>query len=82
MSIYADLGVPELWCYEDDVLTVYQLEAGGYHQRDASPAFPFLPLDGVQDFLDRATTMDETSLIRSFRAWIRTLGGIPKGSRQ
>jgi Uma2 family endonuclease len=73
-AIYADFGVPEIWTYEDDALCVYQLqEDGTYAQRDHSPSFPFLPLRSVQGFLDRRNAADETTWIRSFRKWARTL---------
>jgi Uma2 family endonuclease len=73
-AIYSDFGVPEIWTYEDDVLQVYQLQDDGtYARQDRSPAFPFLPLENVQAFLDRRNATDETTWIRSFRAWARTL---------
>jgi Uma2 family endonuclease len=73
-AIYADFGVPEIWTYEDDALHVHQLQDNGtYAQRDRSPAFPFLPLAGIQGFLDRRNATDETTWIRSFRKWVRTL---------
>jgi len=73
-AIYADFGVPEIWTYEDDALGVYQLQDDGtYARRDNSPAFPFLPLKDLQGFLDRRNATDETTWIRSFRKWARTL---------
>lgn len=72
--IYADFGVPEIWTYEDDALQVYQLQDdGSYARQDHSPAFPFLPLENVQGFLDRRNATDETTWIRSFRKWASTL---------
>ena len=44
-----------------------------YARRDRSPAFPFLPLESIQEFLDRRNATDETTWIRSFRKWVRTL---------
>jgi Uma2 family endonuclease len=74
LGIYAALGVPELWRYEGRALHVYVLQDGGdYAERESSAAFPFLPLGEVKQFLDRAATMDETTWIRSFRAWVGTL---------
>ncbi len=73
-AIYADFGVPEIWSYEDDALCVYQFQGDGtYARRDHSPAFPFLPLESIQGFLDRRNATDETTWIRSFRKWVRTL---------
>src|SRR5208337_1354110 len=52
----------------------YQLQGNGtYARRDHSPAFPFLPLESIRGFLDRRNATDETTWIRSFRKWVRTL---------
>ena len=73
-AIYADFGVPEIWTYEGDALCVYQFQGDGtYARQDHSPAFPFLPLENIRGFLDRRNATDETTWIRSFRKWVRTL---------
>jgi Uma2 family endonuclease len=74
LSIYADLGVPEVWLYDAVTLKVYQLQSDGrYAQQTRSPSFPFLPLDQIEGFLARRNETDETTWIRSFRAWVKTL---------
>ncbi len=75
LSIYADLGVPEVWLYDGTKLKVHQLQSDGmYVQQARSPSFPFLPLDQIEGFLTRRNETDETTWIRSFRAWVKTLG--------
>jgi Uma2 family endonuclease len=75
LAIYASLGVPEVWLYDGAVLEVHQLLSdGNYAKQTRSPAFPFLPLDEVERFLARRNETDETTWIRSFRAWVKTLG--------
>lgn len=71
MGIYAALHVPEVWRYDGETLGVYWLVRAKYALRNHSRAFPFLPMEEVTRFLHRATQMDETSLVRSFRAWVR-----------
>jgi len=74
LSIYADLGVPEVWLYDGSLLKVHQLQSDGkYVQQARSPAFPFLPLEEIERFLARRNDTDETTWIRSFRAWVKTL---------
>ena len=74
LGIYATLGVPEVWIYDGASLKVFQLQSDGtYAQQTVSPAFPFLPLDEVERFLARRDETDETSWVRSFRAWVKTL---------
>ena len=53
LSIYADLGVPEIWTFADDRLEFYQLQAGEtYRATERSVAFPFLKAADLQRFLD------------------------------
>ncbi len=74
LAIYATLGVPEVWLYDGAVLEVYQLQPDKtYAKQTRSPAFPFLPLDEIERFLARRNETDETTWIRSFRAWVKTL---------
>jgi hypothetical protein len=61
--------------YDGTTLKVYHLQSDGtYARQTRSPAFPFLPLDQIEGFLVRRNETDETTWIRSFRAWVKTLG--------
>ena len=72
MGIYAAIRVPEVWRYDGQKIRVYQLSADGqYVETERSLHFPFLPMREVEAFLMRRTQMDETSLVRLFRAWVR-----------
>jgi Uma2 family endonuclease len=72
--LYANLGVPEIWQHDGTALTILRLQPdGSYAERRRSEVFPFLPLDEFQRFLARRDETDETSWIRSFRAWVRGL---------
>ncbi|NQU25932.1 MAG: Uma2 family endonuclease [Candidatus Nealsonbacteria bacterium] len=74
MPIYANLGVPEVWRYDGKTICIERLQAdGNYVSQPQSGAFPFLPMAELVRFLDRRNATDETSWIRSFRAWVRTL---------
>lgn len=71
ISIYAALGVPEVWRWDGEKLIVNLLtKRGTYRQGDRSKAFPFLPLAEFARFLE-PTQLSETQLLRSFRAWVR-----------
>lgn len=73
MSIYAALGVPEVWRWDGKKLGINLLtKRGTYRTSDRSKAFPFLPLAEFAGFLER-TTLSETQLLRSFRAWVRKM---------
>lgn len=74
MGIYAALQVPEVWRYDGDALGVYRLNAAGeYDAVERSRYFPLVPPAELAAFLARRTELDETSLVRLFRAWVRRL---------
>jgi Uma2 family endonuclease len=71
LAIYEALGVPEVWRYDGKKLTIYYLENQKYEMRNDSPAFPKILVTELVRFLELRKTMGETSLIRSFREWVR-----------
>jgi Uma2 family endonuclease len=73
MAIYAALRVPEVWRCRRKGLRSYRLGAGGaYHARKTSEVFPFLDLAGLFRFLLMSESVDETTLLKRFIAWVRT----------
>jgi Uma2 family endonuclease len=72
MAVYAGLGVPEVWRCDGETLTVHVLgDDGKYHPVEQSRALPFLPMQELVRFLRQRAQVDETTLIRSFREWVR-----------
>jgi Uma2 family endonuclease len=72
MSIYAALGVPEVWRFDGRVLRIYLLgEDREYRESSRSVSFPFLPVPEIVPPLQRTEDMDETAMTRACRAWIR-----------
>ena len=72
LSLYASLGVPEVWRYDGNRLIIYQLSAQEYAERDVSPTFPFLSQVELLRFLELRRTTKENALIRLFREWVRS----------
>jgi Uma2 family endonuclease len=72
LSLYASLGVPEVWGYDGNRLIIYQLEAQEYTEREVSPTFPFLSQVEMLRFLELRRTTKENALIRLFREWVRS----------
>jgi Uma2 family endonuclease len=70
-SIYATLGVGEVWRFDGDSLRVYQRRGETHEPCERSPALPMLPPEEVLRFLRESDTRDETSLMRSFSLWVR-----------
>jgi len=72
-SIYAALGVPELWRYTNQTLLVYLRVNDGYEQWDSSLAFPFLPIAEVAHFIEQSRNVGQRSAVRLFRQRIRDI---------
>ncbi|HEY9847879.1 MAG TPA: Uma2 family endonuclease [Leptolyngbyaceae cyanobacterium] len=72
-TIYASLGVPELWRYRNESLQVYQLVEGKYEQTDKSLAFSFLPIAEVPGFIEQSISIGQRSAVRLFRERIREI---------
>ncbi len=71
-GIYAKLGVPEIWRYDEQQLQIHHLTETGYAKAPASRAFPFLTGGVLTEFLDRSKTEKQRAVLKSFRKWVRT----------
>lgn len=72
LPIYAALGFAEVWRYDGARLGVVRFQPDGSHvEQERSEVFPFLPMDEIARFLDRAEETDETTWIRAFQTWVR-----------
>jgi Uma2 family endonuclease len=70
-SIYASLGVPEIWRYRNQCLVVYQLVEGNYEQRENSLAFPFLPIAEIPGLIEQSKAIGQRAAVRLFRDMVR-----------
>ncbi|MBD1823196.1 Uma2 family endonuclease [Cyanobacteria bacterium FACHB-DQ100] len=76
-SIYASIGVPEIWRYTttvgDDVLKgelqIYQLQGDQYTATTHSKLFPALPGSRVQEFLEQSDTIGLAQALIVLREW-------------
>ncbi len=83
LAIYSELRIPEVWRYDGERLRIYgRREAGGYDDAERSRYFPKLNPADVAAFLARCNELDENSLVREFRNWVRDqiARGWPQGS--
>jgi Uma2 family endonuclease len=69
--LYADMGVPELWRFNGQVLQIYQLQNGQYQEVETSPTFPNVPKERLYQFLNECAQLGETPAKRILRQWIR-----------
>jgi Uma2 family endonuclease len=70
-EIYADLGVGELWLFDGQHLTAFALRRGKYVPIENSLAFPMLKVRDLEPFLLSIGKVDQTTVRRQFRDWIR-----------
>lgn len=82
VAVYEALRVPELWRYDLERLRVFELQPGGYVERDRSIAFPTLPLDEVHRFVEMSWNMEELEWDKAVRAWARRRLVKPKPRRR
>jgi Uma2 family endonuclease len=74
LAVYASIRVPEVWHFRREKIRCLALQQGGlYSAVEASLAFPFLRPTELDRFLAMRHGTDETSLIRQFNEWVRTL---------
>jgi Uma2 family endonuclease len=70
-QIYADIGITELWRWEDESLRVLVLGPDGkYVAAQKSLSFPDLPLAEVARFMSMRHGQSETAWIKLFREWV------------
>jgi Uma2 family endonuclease len=70
-SIYAGLGVPELWRYFGGQVEFYRLEEDRYIPVPTSGLFPFLTPDAVADALEHGGNEGVNAMCTVFRKWVQ-----------
>ena len=72
LELYAAFGVPEVWRYDGQRIEVFTLGLERrYLSRDKSVCLPGIPLDEMTHVLGRMNTQSDTSLLLSFRDYVR-----------
>jgi Uma2 family endonuclease len=73
IGIYATLGIREIWCLHNDILTfhVFDTPTGTYQVQTHSLAFPMISSADLAGFLAQVGQVDDTTLGLQFRAWLR-----------
>jgi Uma2 family endonuclease len=70
-SVYAALGVPEIWTYDGRAVKILVLERERYLESAHSLAFPVLTSETLARFLEQSKTEGQTAALASFRAWVK-----------
>ena len=69
--IYQRLGVPDLGCYEEGALKIFQLQANGYVETERSAIFPMLNIRELPQLIETHRLEGRLALRRSIRTWVR-----------
>jgi Uma2 family endonuclease len=72
LSVYAALGVPEIWRYDGSAVKILLLESERYVERANSLAFPILTSEAIARFLEQSETDGQTTALALFRAWVKS----------
>ncbi len=66
LALFASMGVPEVWRYNNSRLRIERLDGQNYAQTDTSVSLPGFPLKIAENILSRRASENETQLIREF----------------
>ncbi len=71
MSIYAKLGVGELWRYDGIALVFYHLQVDQYVKVARSPTFPMLSPARILEFITDCQTQGILGAVKNLRTWMQ-----------
>lgn len=75
IAICAALGIPEIWRFDSERLTVMTLGVdGGYSITTESRVFPTVPLSDLSEFICGQYDLSVAETRDSLRTWLRTKG--------
>jgi Uma2 family endonuclease len=72
MAIYARLGVPEVWRYENSQLSIFLLQGQQYIAAETSLTLPTFPVQDIIAFIDTHHADGKLAMRRAFRGWIKS----------
>lgn len=70
-SIYAALGVSEIWRYDGSQAYFYYLSGEQYLETSHSRTFPFLPSAVLAQFIEQSKTAGQDAALDAVREWVR-----------
>jgi Uma2 family endonuclease len=72
-AIYAALGVPEIWRYDEWAMTIYQLQEGEYVVAETSRALPMLNGEILTEYVNRMRQDGEFKALLAFDERLQSL---------
>ena len=74
LTIYAALGIREIWRFDGKKIFIYCLQDGSYQEQEKSNVLPILSRSVIVNFLIRRGEKGENALLREFREWLHNSG--------
>lgn len=71
LPIYARLGVPEIWCYDDGALVIRVLQDSSYAVVERSRIFPELEIQALPGVIEKHRQAGHRAVRKAVRAWVR-----------
>ncbi len=72
--IYARLGVPELWCYEEGDLHIYLLQENEeYQEVENSNIFPTIPVKEIPKIINKYRFQGRRMIRKQIREWVKSI---------
>jgi Uma2 family endonuclease len=71
LTIYAQIGVSEVWRYDGTRATIFLLEEGAYVEAGESVTLPPLTSGVLTLFVEESTSLESTDWLRKVREWAR-----------
>ena len=75
LPIYAQIGVPEVWRYDGERMTILVLEGSDYAERTESIVLPPVTSNFLTDFVEKSKSMKRTAWLEEVREWSRENSG-------
>jgi Uma2 family endonuclease len=72
-SIYAALGVPEIWRYDGWTASIWRLQGNSYVEAEISPALQMITPAILTEYLTRLREEGEFAAIIAFDEWLQSL---------
>ena len=73
--IYAQIGLPEVWRYDGERMTILVLEGSDYAERTESIVLPPVTSNVLTDFVEKSKSMKRTAWLEVVREWSRENSG-------
>jgi Uma2 family endonuclease len=79
LPIFAEFGVPEVWRFDGERLSILRLRRGNYQPADASEVFPGVSAAAIEQLLAQGKTLGRTGWLRLARRWAHERYGKSSG---